>query len=97
MTKHECPVPGCRLMIARRLLMCRAHWFGVPTELRRALNAAWESARWVEYFALRDQAISSVMAGAAAPSAAPAADEGAEPSVRVDPRKADGTYGGRAS
>jgi hypothetical protein len=66
MTRHECPVPGCRVMLPRARLMCRPHWYAVPTELRLRLNDAWTAARWAEYLELRTQAIDAAAAKAEA-------------------------------
>lgn len=34
---HRCAAPGCDLVIADRLLMCRPHWFKVPEDIRRRI------------------------------------------------------------
>lgn len=43
--KTVCDAPGCGLVIARGKLMCRAHWFGTPVGLRRAISDAWRERR----------------------------------------------------
>jgi hypothetical protein len=36
-----CEVPGCRAYCVRGQLMCRGHWYAVPTMLRTAVNRTW--------------------------------------------------------
>lgn len=38
---HECHAFGCATPVHPRFLMCRDHWFQLPQELRRAVNAAF--------------------------------------------------------
>jgi hypothetical protein len=40
-----CDAPGCSVEIQRGKLMCRAHWFGTPAPLRRAISDAWKERR----------------------------------------------------
>lgn len=44
-----CDAPGCTLVIPRGQLMCRAHWFGTPATLRRAISDAWKAKRITEW------------------------------------------------
>lgn len=34
---HRCHARNCALLVPPGLLMCRRHWYMVPTELRRAV------------------------------------------------------------
>lgn len=43
MERHLCAVPGCRVVIAETLLMCRADWIRVPMALRREVNERWRA------------------------------------------------------
>lgn len=40
--QHECPAPGCRLMVGNEFAFCRHHWYAVPKPLR---DAVWKSYR----------------------------------------------------
>jgi hypothetical protein len=40
---HQCPGPGCRQYIPRRLLACGSHWRQVPEEFQSAVYRAWNS------------------------------------------------------
>ena len=42
---NTCDAPGCNLTIPRAQLMCRAHWFGTPTQLRRVISDSWKAKR----------------------------------------------------
>lgn len=33
-TDHECPAPGCTVVVAFELLACRAHWYQLPANVR---------------------------------------------------------------
>lgn len=46
---NTCDAPGCNLTIPRGQLMCRAHWFGTPTPLRRAISDSWKAKRITEW------------------------------------------------
>lgn len=37
-THHRCPSPGCTMRIPMRRLACSDHWFGLPEDLRSAIN-----------------------------------------------------------
>lgn len=39
----ECPIPRCTGQIDPSRLMCRAHWYTVPKELRDHVWATWRS------------------------------------------------------
>lgn len=46
------PAPVCRhcgATVKRGQLMCRAHWFSLPQQLRRAINATWRGKQWKSY------------------------------------------------
>ena len=38
---HQCRALGCTRQVQRRYLMCRDHWYEVPTELRNEITEAW--------------------------------------------------------
>lgn len=38
---HACPAPDCPEYVATTLFACRAHWYVLPAEYRRRINAAW--------------------------------------------------------
>jgi hypothetical protein len=38
-----CPAPDCRETLAPDMLACGKHWFGLPYELRRRVQAAWRT------------------------------------------------------
>lgn len=42
MSGGECPIEGCEAGRGERQLMCRAHWYKVPKELR---DRVWATAR----------------------------------------------------
>jgi len=44
-SQHECPVDGCQISVPGYLLMCRSHWAMVPSQLGRAVYAAWKDGR----------------------------------------------------
>jgi hypothetical protein len=50
---HQCPVPGCRIVLPRTKLMCLAHWRKVPTGYRNAVHAAWDHGNGMGTEALR--------------------------------------------
>lgn len=39
---HECPAPGCALVVPRAQLACRHHWYCLPAALR---TRVWEAYR----------------------------------------------------
>jgi hypothetical protein len=42
--RHFCQIQGCPVIIPRRHLMCREHWFQLPADMRDAVDnslAAW--------------------------------------------------------
>jgi hypothetical protein len=41
----RCDAPGCNEPIKRGMLMCRAHWFRLPRELRLAISTTWAARR----------------------------------------------------
>jgi hypothetical protein len=41
----RCPVTGCGNQIDPSRLMCRAHWYLVPKQLRDRVWATWRSGR----------------------------------------------------
>jgi hypothetical protein len=52
---HECPAPGCTIMVPKVQLACRSHWFSIPQEIRSRLWAAWRSHDEIKHAqALRD-------------------------------------------
>lgn len=42
---RTCDAPRCPERVANGKLMCRAHWFGTPIQLRRAISDAWREKR----------------------------------------------------
>jgi hypothetical protein len=38
-----CPIPGCGSQIDPSRLMCRAHWYVVPKDMRDRVWATWRS------------------------------------------------------
>jgi len=34
-------MPGCSVQVARSQLACRAHWYELPLEMRREVNASY--------------------------------------------------------
>ncbi len=38
-----CPIPGCKVQIDPSRLMCRAHWYMVPKNMRDRVWATWRS------------------------------------------------------
>lgn len=41
MAEHVCHANGCGVVVPRRMLMCKPHWFMVPNSLRETLWAAY--------------------------------------------------------
>jgi hypothetical protein len=41
-TAHDCPIDGCQHQVPRNKLMCVRHWALVPSELGKAVYAAWK-------------------------------------------------------
>jgi hypothetical protein len=40
---RTCDAPGCSQPVATGKLMCRAHWFATPIQLRRAIGETWKA------------------------------------------------------
>ncbi|MDP3063866.1 MAG: hypothetical protein Q8O40_11755 [Chloroflexota bacterium] len=40
---HKCPVPGCTACVLPSMLMCRDHWWALPSRLRMAVLRAYKS------------------------------------------------------
>ena len=58
LSDHDCPVDGCLLVIPFELLMCRAHWYTVPLNLRKDVSYFWRTAPGSPAYRLaRDEAI----------------------------------------
>jgi hypothetical protein len=38
-SEHSCAVPGCEGVAPREYPLCKSCWYGVPTELRKAVRA----------------------------------------------------------
>lgn len=38
---HQCPGPGCTILVPSRQLMCPQHWYRVPRALQRAVWTTW--------------------------------------------------------
>jgi hypothetical protein len=38
-----CHAPGCTVEVRRGMLMCRPHWFQLPSALRAAINETWKA------------------------------------------------------
>jgi hypothetical protein len=50
----ECGIPGCGKKLARRFLMCAAHWALVPLVLQQAVEKTQEEWAHQAYFAKND-------------------------------------------
>ena len=62
-TTHQCPVDGCQVQVAFRLLMCSTHWKMVDRALTYKLVKAWrrgEGARSEAHQAACQAAIDNV-------------------------------------
>ncbi|MDP3063907.1 MAG: hypothetical protein Q8O40_11965 [Chloroflexota bacterium] len=42
---HKCPVPGCTALVLPSMLMCRDHWWALPSRLRMAVLRAYRDAQ----------------------------------------------------
>lgn len=54
---HPCPKEGCAERIPFERMACRAHWFSLPPELRRRVNAAWRSGNLDRVVAVRREVV----------------------------------------
>jgi len=67
--KPICNAVGCqREMPGRGSLMCRTHWYAVPSLLRRQINATWTAyqrreGEYFDYIEARDEALRFVAEG----------------------------------
>jgi hypothetical protein len=70
-TGHYCvmhDVQLCSIEVPRSMLMCKPHWFMVPSHLRTTINALWREHRHdilslpEEYWEARELAVARVQA-----------------------------------
>lgn len=54
---HDCPKPGCHEQVSFEQLACPKHWFSLPPNLRRQINAAWREGNIEKTLTLRKQAV----------------------------------------
>lgn len=63
---HTCHAINCRVPVPPKMLMCRLHWYMVPTHLRRAVWAEYVPGQEItktptpEYLAVMEAAIAAV-------------------------------------
>jgi hypothetical protein len=67
---HECAVDDCGAEIPTSLLMCRTHWFRVPSPVRERVNVGFRAYRRggpdalvADYWAAREEAIQIAAGG----------------------------------
>lgn len=39
---HKCPASGCPARVADHMLMCRPHWYMVPSAVRLSVWETWQ-------------------------------------------------------
>jgi len=45
MSEHPCPIRGCAVPVAGRMLTCRWHWRMLPQHLRQNIWASWRDGK----------------------------------------------------
>ncbi len=40
---HNCPAPGCKLVVPNAMLSCAKHWRSLPLDIRQAIMAAYRT------------------------------------------------------
>lgn len=40
---HACPAKGCPMLLPFELMTCKRHWYSLPPDLRRRVNASWRA------------------------------------------------------
>lgn len=60
---HECAAQGCTQRVTNDMLMCKHHWFKVPSDIRNKVWATWRNVKHDRqaYEEARDEAIKSLL------------------------------------
>lgn len=40
---RQCAKPGCDVVVPHGMLACRPHWYALPVDLRRTINATYRA------------------------------------------------------